>query len=78
MHATLIEIEHCPVGYRYSHLAGQRFWARSCSEAEERDCWVILPGQGEHTDTVVLAEHAWQIQDGQVELVLQVVGLEPC
>jgi hypothetical protein len=69
--ATLIEIDPgCPPGYWYAHLAGRRLWARPANEWEERDCWVILPGQEAPAGSVILSEHAWTIREAEVDFRL--------
>ena len=78
MKATLIEIDAtCPPGQVYSDLAGRQFWAVSGTEVMEDDgCWCVLAGQGYRGLTgplIVLAEHAWLVREGEVELVLREV-----
>ncbi len=75
MKATLIEIDAtCPPGLIYSDLAGRQFWAIPGTEVMEDDrCWCVLAGQGYRGMTgplIVLAEHAWLVREGEVELRL--------
>jgi len=76
--ATFIEIDRAvPPGYWYAGLAGQRLWAAEGRECLVADCWQVLPGQGiaDHPNNVILAEHAWQVREGEVALVL--LEIEP-
>ncbi len=69
--ATLIEIDPlCPPGYWYARLAGKRLWARPGNECDERDCWIVLPGQDTTANLVILAEHAWTVREAEVEIRL--------
>ena len=78
MRATQIEIDAaCPPAYWYHHLAGRRLWCTPGRETLTGDCWKVVPGQGiaDSGTGVIWAEHAWQVREGEVALVL--LEIEP-
>ncbi len=78
MRAVLIEVDHnvTPPCW-YAGLAGQRLWCQEAREMIVSDGWLVLPGQGiaEGHNNVILAEHAWNVREGEVALLL--VEVEP-
>ena len=80
MRATLIEVDGLvPERLWYASLAGRRLWCRAAREMICDDGWLVMPGQGvsgtELHNAVIFAEHAWEVRQGEVELVL--VEIEP-
>ena len=78
MKATLIEIDGAvPPAYWYARYAGKRLWCTQARVAWGGECWLAVPGQGipEHPDSLIFSEHAWQVREGEVELVL--LEIEP-
>lgn len=80
MRATLIEVDGLvPERLWYAPLAGRRLWCQAAREMVRDDGWLVMPGQGVGGDdpysAVIFAEHAWEIRQGEVELML--VEIEP-
>ena len=76
MKATLIEIDAAVAPpLWYAAHAGQRLWCREAREMITSEGWLVLPGQGlpESHNLLIFPEHAWVVQEGEVELVLHVV-----
>lgn len=80
MQATLIEVDGLvPERLWYASLAGRRLWCRAAREMICDDGWLVMPGQGiggeDLHNAVIFAEHAWEVRQGEVELVL--MEIEP-
>ena len=78
MKAVLIEIDRAVIPPMwYATYAGARLWCQPARELMGDDGWVVLPGQGvpESLHNVIFSEHAWQVREGEVELLL--VEIEP-
>lgn len=80
MRATLIEVDGLvPERLWYAPLVGRRLWCQAAREMVRDDGWLVMPGQGVGGDdpysAVIFAEHAWEIRQGEVELML--VEIEP-
>ena len=80
MRATLIEVDLLvPERLWYAPYAGQRLWCRAAREMIRDDNWLVMPGQGvsgtELHHAIIFSEHAWEVRQGEVELVL--VEIEP-
>lgn len=73
--ATLIEVDHLvPERLWYARYGGRQFWCQAQQELISSEGWLLLPGQGvsgvEAEHAIIFEEHAWQLRQGVVALVL--------